>query len=241
MSCRGARCRWPDGSTVEGVERTFDPVRLNRQVEGMSAAHQRMLGGLDGLTDADVNRPSRLAGWTLGHVLAHIEFQADSFTRLFEAAEKDEKAEQYPGGMPARVAAIEQAATRSADLHVAGIRRSVYGLEGTIARARSGWYGEATLVSGITVPMTDLPMRRWREVEVHLGDLGWGEFDGHGCWSRDYVREDLLIMSMQWKARGSMGLNDLPAGVARRSDVERLAWLMGRLVIEGVEPARLMG
>jgi len=38
------------------VERTFDPVRLNRQVEGMWAAHQRMLSGLAELTDADVSR-----------------------------------------------------------------------------------------------------------------------------------------------------------------------------------------
>lgn len=222
------------------MERTFDPVRLNRQVEGMSAAHQRMLSGLAELTDADVSRESRLPGWSIGHVLAHIEQQGDSLTRLFEAAENDTVGEQYPGGMEARVAAIDAAATRSASDHVNGIRRSVYALEGVIARARSGWYGDARMVTGIVIPMTDLPLRRWREVEVHLGDLGWREFDGPGCWSTDYVREDLAVMSMMWKSRGSMGLTDLPTAVRRRSDAEKLAWLMGRLDIEDVEPARVM-
>lgn len=240
-SCRGAPCRSPDRTTVEGVERTFDPIRLNRQVEGMSAAHQRMLAGLEGLGDDDVRRPSRLPAWSVGHVLAHIEFQADSFTRLFEAAEGGTTGEQYPGGMPARVEAIDSASTRTATDHVAGIRRAVYSLEGAIARARDGWYADARLVSGIIVPMTDLPLRRWREVEVHLGDLGWRDFDGHRCWSSDYVREDLIVMSMQWKSRGSMGLTDLPPAVGRRPDPEKLAWLLGRLDVEEVEPARLIG
>jgi len=148
--------------------------------------------------------------------------------------------EQYPGGKEARVAAIDAAATRSASVHVNGIRRSVYALEGVIARARSGWYGDARMVTGIVIPMTDLPLRRWREVEVHTGDLGWREFDGPGCWSTDYVREDLAVTSMMWKSRGSMGLTDLPTAVRRRSDAEKLAWLMGRLDIEDVEPARVM-
>lgn len=207
----------------------------------MSAAHQRMLAGLVDVSDTDVSRNSRLPGWTIGHVLAHIEQQGDSLTRLFEAAESGTVGEQYPGGMPARVAAIEEASSRSAGDHVSGIRRSVYALEGAIARARSGWYGDARMVTGIVVPMTDLPLRRWREVEVHLGDLGWRNFDGSGCWSTDYVREDLNVMTMMWKSRGSMGLTDLPPAVRRLPDAEKLAWLMGRLAVDGVEPARVMG
>lgn len=223
------------------MEQDFDPIRLNRQVEGMSRAHQRLLDGLAELTDDDVSRPSRLPSWSVGHILAHLEFQAESLVRLFEAAESEDVGDQYPGGMSARVAAIEGACSRSAVDHITGIRRSVYSLEGAIARARSGWYGRARMVSGVVVPITDLPVRRWREVEVHLGDLGWREFDGHRSWSTEYVREDIVIMSMQWKSRGSMGLTDLPLEVRRLPEVDRLGWLLGRLEVDGVEPARLMG
>jgi hypothetical protein len=99
------------------------------------------------------------------------------------------------------------------------------------------------LMMGVEVPIAELPMRRWREVEVHLGDLGLRELglDGPDSWSRDYVRHDLVNMTMQWKARGSMGLTDLPGAVVGRPPHERLAWLLGRLSVDGVAPAGLMG
>ena len=44
-------------------------------------------------------------------------------------------------------------------------------------------------------------------------------------------------MEMQWQARQPMGLTTLPQAVLHRPPHERLAWLMGRLEIEGVAPA----
>jgi len=122
-----------------------------------------------------VTRPSLLSDWTVGHVLAHIAQQGDSITRLFLAAELGDVVDQYEGGFAARVVAIDEAASRSADEHVSDIRRSIYALEGAIASAREGWFGSARMVSGIEVRVTDLPLRRWREVEVHMGDLGLAE------------------------------------------------------------------
>ncbi len=225
------------------MEQTFDPVALNRHVEGLARSHQRMLVALGDLTDEMVTRASRLPTWSVGHVLAHIEHQADSVVRLVESAERGEDGEQYPGGMVARVAAIDRDATRSAVDHVNGVRRSVYALEGAFARARDAWYGRARLVSGIEVPVSDLPLRRWREVEVHCADLGLAELDldGPSCWSGDYVREDLRVMTMMFVSRTSMGRSNLPDAVARLEPADRLAWLLGRLAVDGVEPARLMG
>jgi hypothetical protein len=141
------------------------------------------------------------------------------------------------------VAAIERDASRSANEHVAGVRRSIYALEGAIASAREGWYGSARMVSGIEVPVTDLPLRRWREVEVHMGDLGLAELQcvGPDSWSLDYVRHDLSVMTMQWKSRGSMGLTDLPSQIRTQLPTVRLGWLMGRVTIDGLAPAGLMG
>jgi maleylpyruvate isomerase len=225
------------------VEISFDATTINRQVEGLAASHQLLLERLGNLTDDMVARPSLLPEWTVGHVLAHIAHQGDSISRLFRAAELGEMVDQYEGGFAARVAAIERDASLSADEHVTGVRRSIYALEGAIASAREGWYGSARMVSGIEVPVTDLPLRRWREVEVHMGDLGLAELQcvGPDSWSLDYVRHDLSVMTMQWKSRGSMGLTDLPSQIRTQSPTARLGWLMGRVTIDGLAPAGLMG
>jgi maleylpyruvate isomerase len=225
------------------VEISFDATTINRQVEGLAASHQLLLERLGNLTDDMVARPSLLPEWTVGHVLAHIAHQGDSISRLFRAAELGEMVDQYEGGFAARVAAIERDASLSADEHVTGVRRSIYALEGAIASAREGWYGSARMVSGIEVPVTDLPLRRWREVEVHMGDLGLAELQcvGPDSWSLDYVRHDLSVMTMQWKSRGSMGLTDLPSQIRTQSPTVRLGWLMGRVTIDGLAPAGLMG
>lgn len=224
------------------TEPTFDPVLLNRRVEGLALAHQRLLERLDRLDDEMVGRPSLLPGWTVGHVLAHLEQQARSVTRLVDGAERGDVVDQYPGGVEARREAIERLATRSAAEHTKAVRQSIYELEGTLARAREAWFGSGRLVSGAVVPVTDLPLRRRREVEVHQGDLGLVELGANGidCWADDYVRDDLAVLTMQWKSRGSMGLTDLPASIATRSPRERLAWLLGRLVVDGVPPAGLV-
>ncbi|MEI7505973.1 MAG: maleylpyruvate isomerase family mycothiol-dependent enzyme [Actinomycetes bacterium] len=225
------------------MENSFDATTINRQVEGLAASHQLFLERLEGLTNDMVSRPSLLSDWSVGHVLAHIAQQGDSITRLFLAAELGEVVDQYEGGFAARVAAIDEAASRSAEEHVNDIRRSIYALEGAIASAREGWFGSARMVSGIEVRVTDLPLRRWREVEVHMGDLGLAELQcvGPDSWSLDYVRHDLSVMTMQWKSRGSMGLTDLPEQIRTQSPSVRLGWLLGRVIIDGLAPAGLMG
>jgi maleylpyruvate isomerase len=225
-----------------------DPTELNRHVEGLASSHQRLLSALaplsgDGLDDEMARRPSRLPGWTVGHVLTHLARNADSYTRLTAAAERGEVVDQYPGGASSRNADIDSGAGRGARELVDDLRRSIYELEGAWATAREAWFGRGRLMMGVEVPIAELPMRRWREVEVHLGDLGLRELglDGPDSWSRDYVRHDLVNMTMQWKARGSMGLTDLPGAVVGRPPHERLAWLLGRLSVDGVAPAGLMG
>lgn len=230
-------------STVWVVESAFDAALVNRLVEGLASAHQGFLEQLTGLTDEMVSRASNLPNWSVGHVLAHVTQQGDSLTRLFLAAESGAVVDQYEGGLSARIDAIERDADRSAMVQVSDLRRSIYALEGAMASARQGWFGSARMVSGIEIKITELPLRRWREVEVHRGDLGLPELgcDGFDSWSLDYVRHDLPNMTMQWKSRGSMGLTDLPAQIRTQSPSKRLAWLMGRLDIEGLGAAELMG
>ena len=81
------------------------------------------------------------------------------------------------------------------------------------------------------MPVTDLVFLRWREVEVHRADLGLGY--GPDDWPAEYVRTELALMEMQWRARRPMGLTGLPAEALAVPDRQRVAWLLGRAEIEG--------
>lgn len=219
---------------------------IDDDVAGATRAHRVLLAGLDslegGLTDDIVARPSLLPGWTVGHVLAHLTHHARSFERLFIEAEAGRVAKQYPGGLQERSENIERDSGLRADEHIMKLREAILRLEGAWSRVTDGWSGRAEVASGAVIPITDLPLRRWREVEVHMGDLGVVElgFDGPLSWSPEYIRRDVRVLTMQWGARGSMGMNTLPSGVARLEDRSRLAWLVGRLHVDGVDPAGLL-
>ncbi len=64
----------------------------------VAGAQARLLALIQPLSDADVRRPSRLPGWTVGHVLSHLARNADSHRRRADAAGAGEVIEQYEGG-----------------------------------------------------------------------------------------------------------------------------------------------
>jgi maleylpyruvate isomerase len=79
----------------------------------------------------------------------------------------------------------------------------------------------------------DLPMLRWREVEVHTADLDAGVT--FRDWDPLYVRYDLPRMTMMQTSRAPMGMSKLPDAALRLPEAERLAWLLGRHVPGGLE------
>lgn len=213
-------------------------------IVGAVRSHQTLLSRLvpkdeRGLHDEHVARPSNLPGWSVGHVLAHLALDAESMVHLCEAAEQGRITVQYPGGASERAAHIDRDARAPARSHIERLRDSIDELEGLWLRVDRAWTGRGEMVSGAVIPITDLPLRRWREVEVRMGDLGISELgcDGPNSWSTEYIRRDVRVLTMQWTARGSMGMNTLPSVIERLDDRARLAWLLGRAQIEGIEPA----
>lgn len=210
-------------------------AQLRRDVAGARAAHRRLLDTVAGFTDADLARPSLLPDWTIGHVLAHLARNADSHVRMLEAGARGEVADQYVGGADGRAQEIERDAGRSAAETSADVATSIEALEACWASTPdAGWAGEGRSVVG-TVPLADLPFRRWRETEVHHADLGHGY--GPQDWPSLYVRLETARMEQLWAARRPMGMTKLPAEAMAASPAHRLAWLLGRAEIDGLEPA----
>jgi maleylpyruvate isomerase len=196
-----------------------------------------MLDGLAARGELDPAAPSRLPGWTVGHVLTHLARNGDSVTRVLEASERGEVVERYPGGGATRDAEIESGHARGAAEQVADVRGSIDRLEAAIT-VHTRWDGRSIEANGHTMTMADLVLARWREVEVHRMDLGLGY--GPDEWPAAYVRTDLVQMEMRWNARRPMGMTGLPPEALAVPDHVRLAWLLGRTDIDALGPANVM-
>jgi len=80
--------------------------------------------------------------------------------------------------------------------------------------------------------MHDIVFLRWREVVIHLTDLGIGY--GFSTWPELYVRMELGRQVQMWASRKPMGLTILPQEALALAPAERLAWLVGRAQPEGL-------
>jgi len=197
-----------------------------------------LLDRLAELTDADARRPSRLPGWSVGHVLSHLARNAESFDRLISGAREGRALPQYPGGAAQRNGDIESGSGRSARELVTDVRRTIDTLDAHWSEIDDDvWQREVEMFTGRAV-VADLPFRRWREVMVHLLDLDLGFTTND--WPEEYVRSDLRMLQMAWASRRPMGMSNLPSAATAVDDRTRLAWLLGRAEIAGLDPAGIM-
>jgi maleylpyruvate isomerase len=212
---------------------------LERDIAGAVAAHAQLMTTLTALHQDNVGEPSRLPGWTRGHVAAHIALNAESHARMLEAAARGERAVQYLGGAQQRAADIET----TARLPAHGLRERIATSNDRLQAAweampAGAWAGEGESLSG-PVPLADLPFRRRREALVHLADvdLGYSWRD----WPVDYVRLELPRLVMLWASRTPMGMSNLPAAALAVDERHRAAWLLGRADIDGLDPCTIFG
>lgn len=215
----------------------MNDLDLNRA--GATRAHAAVIADLRDLGDDQVSQPSLLPGWTVGHVVTHIARNADGHTHMLEAARRSEIAPMYPGGREQRTADIEAGATRYADELIADVVDSAARLETAWAAMQpEAWAGRGVTITG-EMTMSELLFVRWREVVVHHADLGLGY--SWMDWDEEYVRLDLGRLSMLWASRKPMGLTDLPTGAMGVPTRHRVAWLLGRAEIDGLDAAGIMG
>jgi maleylpyruvate isomerase len=142
--------------------------------EWLDAANTCLSAAMDRLDDDDFTQPSSLAGWTNGHVVAHLHLNAEAIGRLVTWAYTGIETPMY-ASPEQRNTDIEAAATMPSG----ALRRLVHESAETLDRAFDAltaeqWARTVVTAQGRTVPATELVWMRFREVAVHAMDLGTG-------------------------------------------------------------------
>ncbi|WUW24760.1 maleylpyruvate isomerase family mycothiol-dependent enzyme [Streptomyces sp. NBC_01463] len=207
-------------------------------------ATDRLLSATEKLDDAALAEPSRLPGWSRGHVVAHLSRNADALVNVLQGRPMYADSET-------RDRDIERDAPRPRAEQLADLGASADRFVAAAA-APADWSRTVELRNGVTDSASRIPYRRRVEVELHHVDLGIGyeledlpdeftirqidflaeRFAGHA----DVVPTDVADdAGRTWTTGG--GAEGGPATV-RGTASELLGWLSGRrdgsaLTVEG--------
>jgi maleylpyruvate isomerase len=174
---------------------TVDPLVLMTDVE---AATERLLRTAEDLDPTRVSEPSRLPGWTVGHVLTHVARNADAYTNLLVWARTGTETPAYPSP-GAREEGIQAGAGRPLREQIEDIRTAHERFCDAAAAMPAGAWTFHLPPTGQSAAA--VPWARLREVEVHHVDLGRGY--GPADWS------DAFALRLLREIAG-----DAPAGFA---------------------------
>ncbi|MEU8570576.1 maleylpyruvate isomerase family mycothiol-dependent enzyme [Streptomyces pathocidini] len=147
------------------------------QVQDLAAVREatgRLLTAVRKLDDAAVREPSRLPGWSRGHVLAHVARNADALVNVLTSARTGERIPMYVS-TEAREADIERGAGRPLAAHLEDLAHSADGFNTAAAALHpEAWQRTVELRNGVTDRASNVLFRRLTEVELHHVDLGIG-------------------------------------------------------------------
>ncbi|MGP9501549.1 maleylpyruvate isomerase N-terminal domain-containing protein [Specibacter sp. AOP5-B1-6] len=190
-----------------------NPERASRLC---TEAQARLMGRVAGLTDQEVRTPSRLPGWSIGHVLTHLARNADAHARRLAGAIRGEDVPKYASGADQRSGEIEDGAGRSAKEILADLDSSCSHLEQVFAACSAAGWPNGHFLGGGDYGAAGCPAHRLREVEMHHVDLGRGYTSAN--WPEEYVAWDLPVL-----------LTTVPDRLGSGEERRRLmAWLAGR-------------
>lgn len=181
---------------------TVDPLVLIAEVD---RATERLLRTAATLDQSALSEPSRLPGWTRGHVLAHLARSADALVNLLTGARTGRDIPAYPN-VAARDADIAAGAGRPIDAHLDDLREGAKRFaEASAAMPAAAWTAVVRSHRGDRVAAI-LVWTRLRELEVHHVDLAAG-YD-----------------TVDWpEGFGQRLLHEVTSDLAQRADVPTLA------------------
>jgi maleylpyruvate isomerase len=176
-------------------------------------ATDRLLTAAGKLDDPALAEPSRLPGWSRGHVLAHLARNADALVNVLHGRPMYASAES-------RDADIEAGSSRPLTAQLDDLRSSAARLDDLFAaQSETDWQRTVELRNGVTDLAANIPFRRWIEVDLHHVDLGIG-----------YLLEDLpgtfVDRELTNMAKRFSGHADVPQSVELRAEDGR-TWHTG--------------
>ncbi|NML49744.1 maleylpyruvate isomerase family mycothiol-dependent enzyme [Streptomyces sp. R302] len=187
-----------------------------RDLASLYEATERLLTDAASWDNAAVALPSRLPGWTRGHVLAHLARNAEALVNVLEGRPMYASAE-------ARDADIERDAARPLDAQLADVRATAERLR-AVASAPADWSRVVELRNGITDSASRLPFRRWVEVDLHHVDLDCG-------YELEDLPEEFVGREIEFLAERFATMGNVPPTVLRADDGR--AWTTGAASGEG--------
>ncbi|MFG2300828.1 maleylpyruvate isomerase family mycothiol-dependent enzyme [Actinacidiphila glaucinigra] len=135
-------------------------------------ATERLIETVAAMSPSSVAEPSRLPGWSRGHVLAHLARNADSLVNLLVWARTGEETPQYESG-DRRDKDIEEGAGRSLAEHLDDLRVSADRLALAIEELPPrNWAAQVAMRSGRVIAAAEIPYLRLMEIYFHHVDLG---------------------------------------------------------------------
>ncbi|WP_433171932.1 maleylpyruvate isomerase family mycothiol-dependent enzyme [Actinoallomurus sp. CA-150999] len=170
------------------------------------------LGVVDRLTDDELSAPTRLPEWTRRHVVAHVHGNAEALRRLLDWAATGVENRMYAGPTQ-RDAEIRAMAALPADELRVLVHRSARALAADLdALPEAAWRHMVITAQGRTVPASEIPWMRAREVAVHAVDLD------HSVGFAD-LPDDLAA---------ALAADAVAKHASRGSAADLAAWLTGR-------------
>ncbi|MEV7564344.1 maleylpyruvate isomerase family mycothiol-dependent enzyme [Streptomyces tanashiensis] len=195
-------------------------------------ATDRLIADVASWDNASAAEPSRLPGWTRGHVLAHVARNADALVNVLQ-------------GLPmyadaaTRDADIERDSARPLDVHLADLRESADRFQ-AVGAEPADWHRTVELRNGVVDSASRIPFRRWVEVALHHVDLGVG-------YELEDLPEEFVHREIDFLTERFKGLESVPATALWAADgrgwttggtsggvavmgpaTEMLGWLAGR-------------
>ena len=151
-----------------------DEVEAIGAVFLLSVAHGRLLDAAASLSPDDVRSPTLLDGWTVAHLLTHLSRNADAIRGMLDGVARDAIVPMYPGGAAQRDGDIDDGSVRYLAAILEDLHSATVALDARIAATPLGsWTSEVQTRTG-RLKAWQLVWLRWREVEIHMADLGRG-------------------------------------------------------------------
>ncbi|MFD3410622.1 maleylpyruvate isomerase family mycothiol-dependent enzyme [Streptomyces cyaneofuscatus] len=197
-------------------------------------ATDRLLSEAGKWDNAALAEPSRLPGWSRGHVLTHLSRNADAIGNVLRGLPMYASSEM-------RDADIEAGASRPLDEQLADFRESADRLWAA-ADEPADWSRTVTLRNGVTDSASRVPFRRLIELEIHHVDLDAGyELEDLPA---DFTEREIAFLTDRFTGHPAVpattvtaedgrtwttgGGPDGPAVSVRGTAADLLGWLAGR-------------